>query len=352
MTPVNHWKLGLFVVLGVAAGCLTVVGLGANKLRRRTATFESFFDESVQGLSVGSPVKFRGVHIGEVALITVAPDRRHVHVLCEVDLKTVERIGLQEPGEERSAPPSNVRVQIVSQGITGVRFLGIDFFDEQEFPRPKLDFEVPDNYLPAAKSTLANLEEAIVTAAEQVPILTAQVKRLLTKLEEVLGDIEWKELSKQVSAALERTSSLAAQVEAKLEPLDVKLLQTETQGALKDLRQLVEDTGRLLERVQREGGLLEQGEATLVSARKTLDELKPAQTIERLNAAIASVDSSAQTLTKTFTSIDGVARDSRDLPRELSETLRSLERAAREIRDLAELLQRDSDMLLKGRARK
>lgn len=351
MTPVNHWKLGLFVVLGLFVFCLSIVGLGANKLRRDTETFVTFFDESVQGLSVGSPVKFRGVSIGEVALITVASDRRHVQVECRVDVAILEHLGLRRPGEV-SSPPDNVRAQIVSQGITGVRFLGIDFFDTEEFKEPELGFEVPTNYIPAAKSTLANLEEALVIAAEQVPILAAQVKRLLTKLEDVLGDIQWKELSKQLLDALERTTALAAQVEQKLEPLDVKKLQEESQLALKELRELLEDSSKLMERVQREGGLIEAGEGALASARRTLDELKPAETVRRLDAAIASVDSTAQTLTKTLTTIDGVARDSRDVPRELSDTLRSLERAAREIRDLAELLQRDSDMLLKGRSRK
>ena len=160
MTPVNHWKLGLFVVLGLFVFCLSIVGLGANKLRRDTETFVTFFDESVQGLSVGSPVKFRGVSIGEVALITVASDRRHVQVECRVDVAILEHLGLRRPGEV-SSPPDNVRAQIVSQGITGVRFLGIDFFDTEEFKEPELGFEVPTNYIPAAKSTLANLEEAL-----------------------------------------------------------------------------------------------------------------------------------------------------------------------------------------------
>src|SRR5436190_37346 len=73
-TATNHWKLGLFVVVAL----LTMVGaafwLGSRALRRESVPLVTYFDEPVQGLDVGSPVKFRGVTIGTVADITLAPD--------------------------------------------------------------------------------------------------------------------------------------------------------------------------------------------------------------------------------------------------------------------------------------
>jgi len=65
--PTNHWKLGFFVVVGFVVAMATVVALGARSLKKKTVTYQSYFDESVQGLDVGSPVKFRGVSIGSVA---------------------------------------------------------------------------------------------------------------------------------------------------------------------------------------------------------------------------------------------------------------------------------------------
>ena len=65
--PSNHWKLGLFVVAGVGLFLALLGGLGARGLRKETVTYTTYFDESVQGLDVGSPVKFRGVTIGNVA---------------------------------------------------------------------------------------------------------------------------------------------------------------------------------------------------------------------------------------------------------------------------------------------
>ena len=74
----NHWKLGLFVVVGFVLAACTVVFLGAQSLKKQSVDYKTYFDESVQGLEVGSPIKFRGVTIGHVNAIDVAPDHRHV----------------------------------------------------------------------------------------------------------------------------------------------------------------------------------------------------------------------------------------------------------------------------------
>ncbi|MBL4848143.1 MAG: MCE family protein [Planctomycetes bacterium] len=370
MTPVNHWKLGLFVVLGVVASCLAVVGLGANKLRREHEVFVTYFDESVQGLGVGSPVKFRGVQIGEVGKIGVASDRRHLVVESRVDVASLERLGLRRSDIENQLDglyvPSNIRAQIVPQGITGVRFLQIDYFDTTEHAPPKLPFDPPKNYIPAARSSLASIEEALVIAAEQVPILTRQIKRVLTTIETILADIPWRKLTEDIQAAIVQARKLTETVDAKLKPVDFGKLQAEAEEASKSLRAVLEDARRLVKRIEAKDGLLQRTEETVSGVQRTvagvekqLNSIDAARTLrqvegtlKRLDGAIASVDSSARSMNSASRSLEGVVRDSRGVPAELTETLKSLDRAAREIRNLADLLQRDSDMLLKGRARK
>jgi paraquat-inducible protein B len=78
--PTNHWKLGAFVLGTILFGLTTVVILAARTLQIETVTYTSYFDEGVTGLEVGSPVSFRGVKIGNVSGIDVAPDRRHVEI--------------------------------------------------------------------------------------------------------------------------------------------------------------------------------------------------------------------------------------------------------------------------------
>jgi len=107
MQPVNHFKIGLFVLLAVAATLATAVAFGASASQRPTLAYHTFFNESVQGLELGPPVKYRGVTIGVVAAIEIAPDRPHVDVVPEVD-----------SGITQGA------VQIGSHALTEARVLG------------------------------------------------------------------------------------------------------------------------------------------------------------------------------------------------------------------------------------
>src|SRR5262249_26043459 len=124
-TATNHWKLGLFVLAGIATVIATLFWLGARRFQRTPFPAVTSFDEPVQGLDVGSPVKFRGVTVGTVADITIAPDHRHVQVTSDIYVDALARLGLgnraPRQGEEFVNPL--LRIQLVSAGITGVRFL-------------------------------------------------------------------------------------------------------------------------------------------------------------------------------------------------------------------------------------
>ncbi|MGE0711322.1 MAG: MlaD family protein [Planctomycetota bacterium] len=354
MNQANEWKLGLFVVLVLAAGGLALAVLGANKLDREVETFVTYFDESVQGLEVGSPVKFRGVRIGDVAEITVAPDRRRVQVVCAVDVKTLQRLGLHgKNGQHPNAAagrfvPEDLRVQLVPQGITGVRFLGVDFFDPKEHPEPALGFPTPPNYIPATQSTLAGVEQALVDVANQIPALSRQVSSLLRKIEQTMDEIQWKDLSGKVISGIDRAERLMKQLDQKLQPLDVQKLQAEAEGLIKDVRERMELVERLGKRLEKEGGLLETGEKLV----GTLERQAAAIPVERLDATLRQVDGAVAEVRSASLAFGELAREARDTPERLEATLRGLERAASSVRELADLLQRDSDMLLKGRARR
>ena len=52
-------------------GVIGVVALGVGTIFQKKALVETYIDESVQGLDVGSPVKFRGVPVGKVETISL-----------------------------------------------------------------------------------------------------------------------------------------------------------------------------------------------------------------------------------------------------------------------------------------
>ena len=65
----NYFKLGLFVIGAVVSGVLILVVIGSGRWFQPKLTIETYFNESVQGLDIGSKLKYRGVVIGEVTRI-------------------------------------------------------------------------------------------------------------------------------------------------------------------------------------------------------------------------------------------------------------------------------------------
>jgi len=190
-TATNHWKLGLFVVVGVVAMMGALFWLGARRFQRTAFPAVSYFDESVQGLDVGSPVKFRGVTVGTVADITIAPDHRHVQVTSDIYVDAMQRLGLGDraprQGEEFINPL--LRVQLVSAGITGVRFLQTDFFHPQRYPEPVLPFEPPWNYVPSAPSTLKSIGDTATEVLNRLPLLEERISETLLTMNTTLGSV-------------------------------------------------------------------------------------------------------------------------------------------------------------------
>ena len=92
----NYFKLGLFILMGVALIFAGVLIFGAGKIFEKRLRIETYVNESVQGIDIGSKVKFRGVTIGNVSKIDFTSsryemDRRatnllsYVRIECELD---------------------------------------------------------------------------------------------------------------------------------------------------------------------------------------------------------------------------------------------------------------------------
>ena len=309
--PTNHWKLGLFMVAGTMLLFVTVVYLGQQSLEKEAVTYKSFFDEAVTGLEVGSPVKFRGVTVGKVSVIDVAPDRRHVEVGYELAVSVLGRLGLAtDRGEAtRISVPPDLRVQLGSTGVTGVKYVQIDFFDVTGHPPPRLPFPVPANYIPATPSTLKNIEESVVRAVSDFPALAEQMVAVLGRVDRMLAELEQKQIPDKAASTLAQADQTFALLRAKLEQVQARELSQQAQTTLASLDTTATKMQRVLERVDGERGLL-------ASAQRASDSLG--------DVAVGL---------------------------EVDETLRDVREAAEAIRELVDALEREPDMLLKGRAR-
>lgn len=314
--PTNHFKLGLFVILALAASVVAAVAFGAQKMRKDTVKYHTYFNESVQGLDVGSPVKFRGVTIGFVSAIEIAPDHRHVEVVEELDVVDIKRMGLSVTGalgKTKFDVPSDLRAQLGSQGITGVKFISIDFFDPRTNPPPQLPFGVPDSYIPAAPSMMKNLEDTITKAMDKLPELVDAVVTIMARVDRMMAQLERDDVTGKAAQTLSHADQAIASLNATIVHLDSAGLPQKAAATLDDVQKAVAKMNRVLDRVDGESGL------------------------------IASVQ-------RTSDAFGAFGRGANGSTRELDQTLREVREAAEGIRLLTEALERDPDMLLKGRA--
>ena len=309
-TPTNHWKLGLFIVVGTAAAVATPIFLGARTLQQETVQYVTFFNESVQGLEVGSPVKFRGVILGHVSDIDVASDHRHVAVTCELGVDELDTLGLNVPRGEKAniRVPPDLRMQLGSSGITGVKFILIDFFPVADNPVPRLPFAVPENTIPAASSTMKNLEDAVVKAVNRIPEVAEELLKVLARIDTILADIDEKNVPEALIATMGKVNQVLADVQGTLRDLDAPELS-------RAARQALDQMAKLIERIQGDKGLLAGAE-------------------------------------RTSTALGDVSRNATGLGLELEETMREVQQAAATIQRLGDALDRDGDMLLKGRSKR
>lgn len=278
-TATNHWKLGLFVLVGILAMIGALFWLGARRFQRTAFPAISYFDESVQGLDVGSPVKFRGVTVGNVADITIAPDHRHVQVTSDIYVDALARLGLGERAPKKGEEFVNplLRVQLVSAGITGVRFLQADFFHPGRYPEPTLPFEAPWNYIPSVPSTLKNLGDTAEEIVARLPALETRASEALAGMSTTLASIDRFVTSLQGEhSSFDR---LLVQFRSTAATLDTRITEAQLASTTSSIRAAAGSVGTAADGIVE---LRDDLQATLASLRDTLDSVRAvADSLER-----------------------------------------------------------------------
>lgn len=304
----THFKLGIFTVLAIAAAIAVTFGLGWRGFAKSDAVrYHTYFDETVQGLEIGSPVKYRGVAIGSVAAIQIGPDRKHVDVTLALDTAETRRLGLTELTPE-------VRAALGTQGITGVKFIDIDLYDPKTSPPPKLSFRPAENYIPARPSFMKGLQDNFEEVSQRLPELVDATVATLQRIEVILVDFHDQRIPDRMAKAVDNIDGAVSDMRRLLKHFDGAQIPDKTAAAIDNLGEAVAKVNAMLEGIAGDGGLV-------ASTQRATD------------------------------SIGDLGRTTNASAGRLERTLRDLDDAAVAIRTLADAIDRDPDMLLKGRAK-
>ncbi len=279
----NFFKLGLFVIGAIAAGVIVLTIIGTGRFLQKRITIETYFNESVQGLDIGSKMKYRGVEVGQVTRITFTyvkyeQDRpmgdRKRYVLVEAQIQP--RLVGGKAANDIASPESTamevekgLRIRLAPQGITGTSYLEVDYVDPVQNPPLPIDW-APDNiYIPSAPSTVAqlvnsaseimerlhkvdveavvsNLNKLLTTANDRIAALDTralqqQTAKTLAKIDSTLNDIAAKKLSDEAVALLAELRQSNAELKATIGSSAFKKLPESADAALQEVRKVVGD---------------------------------------------------------------------------------------------------------------
>ena len=175
-TDQHYFFEGLFIiVLGVAAA-IFAVWLGSPG-HRDDVVYRIRFPESVSGLAVGDPVKFRGVDVGTVKSIRIDSENPRV-VLVEARLR------------KETPVKTDTRASLALKGITGVVIIELNGGDPAaqtllaatpagampEIPSEKTGLKAMLDELPKLVAKFAAIEDQVKKVVTSVGGLTEKVK--------------------------------------------------------------------------------------------------------------------------------------------------------------------------------
>lgn len=252
-----------------------------------------YFNDSLRGLSIGAPVTFFGLPVGEVTKIGLEYDIKNKNARPRVDIviyparfldyvKNSTAVELRTRTEEarhtmiQKLIDRGLRAQLRSGNlVTGQLYVALEMFPHA--PKAKIDWKKTPYELPVMPGSMQELE--------------TKLSRIITRIDKIpLEDIG-----------------------------------RDAGKALASLNQTVKDADRMLKHIDAE---------TVPEIKATLQELR--KTIKTAESVLGNAD-------KTFTGKGAPAQQ------ELRTALQEVARAARSISELAEYLERNPDALIRGK---
>lgn len=294
-TRAHYILIGAFTLLGGLAALLFILWLTRYGNTEETLLYDVLFREPVSGLSVGSPVQYSGIRVGEVQSLNLdADDPSRVRARISVSASAPVRM--------------DTRAARTLLNITGASAISLS---EGSPDSPRLYDQVDGiPVIEADPSPLARLQ----TNSDE---LLLQVTTLLENANRILSEDNANRLERILSNLDTVSSGLVAQ-----------------QEVLRDALQSLADSGRqlndLLERLDQ--GVLSRGGPLLDSATRAVEHI--AQVSQQLEQLVA--DNSP------------LVNDGLQSLQEIGPAIRDLRQLLNSLRTVSERLEENPDSLLFG----
>ena len=312
--------IGMFVMAASIIAVAAVMVFGAAKFFSRTENFISFFSESVNGLDVGAPLKYKGVKIGKVEGIFISSSKNikesSVSVVYSIDIDQLRRKtgtdvkDYSDWMDEQIA--EGLRAKLNYQSIvTGMLYIELDFIADKG---EKYDLKYGGTRfkeIPAAKSGLSELAKGFEKTMADV------------------AKIDFAGIGQNVHSAI-------VKVNEKLDAIDAKAISDNAVSALKGVDDLVRNRD-VAEAIKKLDVLLSDSDALVNDARAELKNFS------------SSGASLAARLDEVLRNVNSVVAPQSPLRYQIAVLVKTMNDSMSYISNFTDYLQRNPNSLLRGK---
>ena len=221
-----------------------VFALGARDWFQPSFTFETYFNNSIAGLDLGAPVRFRGVPLGQVTQILTSAatyerdvplNKRREYIVVRVKVNLSAREAVQMRQDALALSKRGLRAQTQLAGITGQQYLALDFMDPRKYPPLEFGWTPRYMYLPSAPSSVGEIvskAQSFLASLNGADIkeLGQNLNRLVSDVDNKLGQLPLAEMSGNAQSVLMNADATLQRINHILEgaPIDHTLVRLDS----------------------------------------------------------------------------------------------------------------------------
>lgn len=222
----TKFTVGLFVACGIGIALIAFVWLGMSRFLEKGSYYAVYFNESVQGLDIDSAVKYRGVSIGRVDSIGVAPDSKLIQVVLKI-----------ESGQSLT---NDIVAQLKVVGITGSMFVELDRKKKGEPDRsPPLSFPSEFPIVASKPSDISQLLQGVDDVLNKIKSL--DLKGISDKIILTLDNVNLKITDVNMAGISDKVESTLDNVNKAIGDAEVKKVSENVQASLGSLNEILSD---------------------------------------------------------------------------------------------------------------
>jgi ABC-type transporter Mla subunit MlaD len=217
LSKTNYIKIGIFTISALILLIAAVLYFGLSSAFKPALECQTYFNHTVQGLSPGASVNFRGFKVGQVSKITLPTNPgTSGQLMVKVEFTVDPSLLLGRPkvkiDEARNLLEREIknklRCFLSFQGVSGLGYLNLDYLDPDSIEEPVLKEATNKLVIPSAKGAVLAIGEA------------------LSEILQSLSKVNFEKLDKTMTATLKSVNTLSESLNTDLHNLSGSLTTT------------------------------------------------------------------------------------------------------------------------------